>query len=195
MIKKTLLTGIFTIILLTQCKEEKDSFLLSKESIGPLNKTTLIKQVDSIFALDSIVRLNPVKNSLGTQGEVEIYEKGGNKLLLISPRNEKDPNSLISNVQIFDKRFKTEKGLNPMSTWADVKANYKIENIQNAINSVVVFLKDSNIYITIDKKQLPENIRYNYTAKIEVTQIPDTATFKYFMIGWEADNETIKNSK
>ena len=154
-----------------------------------MNKEIQIKQIDSIFAQDSIVKLSPIENTLGTQGEVEIYEKGGSKLLLLSPEDEREPNSPITNIRVFDERYATDKGLNVNSTWADVKANYEIEAIQNAINSVVVFLKDSDIYITIDKKVLPENIRYNYSAKVEATQIPDTATFKYFMIGWEIDEE------
>jgi len=51
---------------------------------------------------------------------------------------------------------------------------------------VVVFLKDSDIYITIDKQQLPENLRYDPNLSIKATQIPDNATFKYFMIGWDS---------
>ena len=66
-----------------------------------------------------------------------------------------------------------------------MKKSYEISGVQNAINSVVVFLKNSDIYLTIDKKQLPENIRYNYNAKIEETQIPEEASFKYFMINWD----------
>ena len=122
---------------------------------------------------------------IGTQGEVEVYDKAGKKLLLLSPENETDPNSVITNIQIFDERYMTDKGLHAKSTFADVKANYEIEGVENAINSVVVFLKDSDIYLTIDKKELPEDIRYNYSAKVEASQIPETATFKYFMIGWD----------
>ena len=149
-----------------------------------------MKQVDSIFAEDSIVKLNPIKNALGTQGEVEIYDKDGNKLLLLSPEDENDPNATITNVQVFDSRYKTDKGLTSGSTFKDVKANYTISNIETTINSVVVFLKDSEIYLTIDKKELPENLRYNPNAKIEASQIPDDAKFKYFMIGWEPEVAT-----
>ena len=47
------------------------------------------------------------------------------------------------------------------------------------------YLKDSDVFITIDKKQLPENLRYNPNLTIEASQIPQGATFKYFMIAWE----------
>ena len=170
-------------------EEKEDPFALGEGVVGKLTQDVQMKQLDSIYANDSIVQLNPVEDAIGTQGEVEIYEKGGKKLLLISPEDEKDPEATISYIQIFDERFKTDKGLNVNSTFADVKANYEVAAIQDAINSVVVFLKNSDIYLTIDKKQLPENSRYNYGAKIEASQIPDEATIKYFMIGWDGDDE------
>lgn len=191
--KKTWLLVLSLGFLLTQCAEKTDPFAIAPGSIGTLTKDAQIKQLDSIFAQDSLVKLNPVENALGTQGEVEIYDKSGNKLLLISPDDESDPNSRITNIQVFDGRYKTDKGLGPKSTFGDIKKNYSVAAVQNAINSVVVLLEDSDIYVTIDKKQLPENIRYNYSAKIEATQIPEDATFKYFMISWDqssTDEET-----
>ncbi|MAT89837.1 MAG: hypothetical protein CMC35_04010 [Flavobacteriaceae bacterium] len=187
---KNILTTVilFTIaIFFVQCGDDSDPFLIQKDAVGPLTKNTAMRQVDSIFANDSIVKLNPNENALGTQGEVEIFDKDGTKLLLLSPEDENDPTSNITNIQVFDARYKTDKGLNSKSTFGDLKANYEIAGIENAINSVVVFIKDSNVYVTIDKKQLPENIRYDYQAKIEQSQIPNEATFKYFMIGWDTD--------
>lgn len=192
--KKTILSGLIISFLLIQCGKDSDPYLIGRGKVGAINYQTQIKQIDSIFANDSIVKLNPVENALGTQGEVEIYEKGGKKLMLLSPENESDPNSVITNVQLFDERFATDKGLNLNSNFGDVKANYEIVAVENAINSVVIFLKDSDVFITIDKKQLPESIRYNFNAKIEVTQIPDTATFKYFMVGWDAFSATDDDS-
>lgn len=183
--KKTWLLALCLGFLMTQCAKKSDPFAIASGSIGNLTKEVQMKELDSIFAQDSLVKLNPIEGALGTQGEVEIYDKTGNKLLLISPEDESDPESKISNIQVFDGRFKTDKGLGPESTYGDVKKNYTVSGVQNAINSVVVFLKDSDIYLTIDKKQLPENIRYNYSAKIEETQIPDEAKFKYFMISWD----------
>ncbi|KAA3624462.1 MAG: hypothetical protein DWP94_03500 [Flavobacterium sp.] len=187
--KKALLFASIVAVLLTQCGKETDPFLIGNGSIGQLNKKTQMRQLDSIFANDSIVKVGQIEDAPETQGEVEIYEKGGKKLMLLSPEDEKDPNSVITNIQIFDERYITDKGLGKGSTFGELKANYEIVAIENAINSVVIFIKDSDVFITIDKKQLPENIRYNYNAKIEASQIPDTATFKYFMVGWDADEE------
>tara|TARA_R100000935_G_C2842059_1_gene171970 strand:+ start:17832 stop:18422 length:591 start_codon:yes stop_codon:yes gene_type:complete len=184
--KKTLLFAAIATLFFVQCKEEKDPFAINDGAIGPLTKKTQMKQLDSIYAQDSIVKLNPVTGAIETQGEVEIYDKDGTKLLLLSPFDESDPTSKIANIQIFDARYKTDKGLTNASTFKDVKANYEIEAIQNAINSVVVFLKGTDLYLTIDKKELPEEVRYNFNQKVEATQIPDTAKFKYFMMGWDA---------
>jgi hypothetical protein len=186
--KNTLFIGIIATLLFAQCAKQNDPFLIQQEAIGNFTKEIQIKQIDSIFASDSIVKLSPIKDVLGTQGEVEIYEKGGVKLLLLSPEDENDPNSVITNIQIFDNRYKTEKGLNLGSTFKDVKTNYIISDIETTINAVVIFLEGSDIFITIDKNQLPENLRYDPSVTIEATQIPDTATFKYFMVGWESNN-------
>jgi hypothetical protein len=183
--KKIFFAGFIMSLLFVQCSKDTDPFLISDGSIGNLEKTVRMKQIDSIFAQDSIVKLNPIENALGTQGEVEIYDQDGKLLLLITPEDDIDPEARISNIQVFDERYKTDLGLNPKSTFKEIKDNYTIAGIDNAINSVVVYIKDSDIFITIDKKQLPENIRYNYTAKIETSQIPDDATFKYFMISWD----------
>lgn len=182
-------------MLFIQCGTDTDPFLIQKGAIGNLNSKTAMKQIDSIFSTDSIVKLNPIKNAIGTQGEVEIYEKGGAKLMLLSPNDESDPTSKITNIQIFDNRYKTIKGLNSESTFKEVKDNYIISDIETTISSVVVFLEDSQIYITIDKKELPEDLRYNSSLKIESSQIPDKAVFKYFMIGWDLEEDTEEEIK
>lgn len=187
MIKKILFVALVT-LLFVQCAEEKDLYLISNNSVGALNIGMKIKQVDSIFAQDSIVKLYSRNDEFSTQGEVEIYEKGGKKLILISPRGNNDPDALIANFQFFDERYKTDKGLNIKSTFKDVKANYKIANIETTISTVVVFLEDSDLFINIDKKELPENLRYNPSLVIEASNIPDEAKIKYLMLSWKIDD-------
>lgn len=186
--KKILFIGVFTTLFFTQCGKNNDPFLINQGAIGNLTQDIQMRQIDSLFAGDSIVKLNPIKNALGTQGEVEIYEKGGAKLLLLSPDDEGDPNSVITNIQIFDSRYRTDKGLNVSSTFKDVKANYTITDIETTISSVVLFLEGTDVFITIDKKELPENLRYNPEVTIEKSQIPDDAKFKYFMVGWDLND-------
>lgn len=186
--KKILLIGIAASFFV-QCKKNTDSFLIKNGAIGNLTKDIKMKQIDSIFAEDSIVKINSSPNALETQGEVEIYEKGGKKLLLLSPADESNPNSTITDILVYDARYKTEKGLNANSTFKDIIANYEIASIQKIINGVMVFLKDSDIYFTIDEKFLSEEQRLNPEAQVEASQIADDATLKYFRLGWEASVE------
>ena len=186
--KRIIALSALTILLFFQCAEEKDPFFISNDTVGHLTIGMKIKQIDSIFASDSIVRLNPRQNEISTIGEVEIYEKGGKKLMLISPKGNSDPEALISNFQFYDSRYKTDKGLNSGSTFKDIKDNYTIANIETTISTVALFLEDSGIYINIDKKELPENLRYNPNFVIEAVNIPDEAKIKYFELYWDIDS-------
>lgn len=187
MIKKIIFIAIAT-LLFVQCAKEKDPYLISNNAVGELTIGMKIKQVDSIFAKDSIVKLHSRNDEFSTQGEVEIYEKGGKRLMLISPRGNNNPDALISNFQFYDPRYKTDKGLNLNSTFKDIKANYTIANIETTLSTVIVSLKDSDIFINIDKKELPENLRYNPSLVIEASNIPDEAKIKYFMMSWKIDD-------
>ena len=186
MLKKIIFI-VFVSFLFIECKEEKNPFLISNDSVGLLTRGMTIKKIDSVFVRDSIVKLYTQNNELPTQGEVEIFEKNGTKLLSISPITNNDPDALISNFQFFDPRYKTDKGLNLSSTFKDIKANYKISNIETTISTVVIFLEDSDLFINIDKNELPENFRYNPNLVIDITNIPDEAKIKYFMLSWKID--------
>ena len=186
MLKKIIAIVSVTLIFI-QCKEEINPFLISNDSVGALTRGMTIKEIDSIFAQDSIVKLYAQNEELPTQGEVEIYKKNGTKLVSISPVTNNDPDALISNFQFFDPSYKTDKGLNLSSTFKDIKANYKISNIETTISTVVIFLEDNDLFINIDKNELPENFRYNPNLVIDVTNIPDEAKIKYFMLSWKID--------
>jgi len=184
---KKIIAIISVTLLFIECKEEINPFLISNDSVGALTRGMTIKEIDSIFAQDSIVKLYAQNEELPTQGEVEIYDKNGTKLVSISPVTNNDPDALISNFQFFDPRYKTDKGLNLSSTFKDIKANYKILNIETTISTVVIFLEDNDLFINIDKNELPENFRYNPNLVIDVTNIPDEAKIKYFMLSWKID--------
>ena len=184
---KKIIAIVSVTLIFIQCKEEINPFLISNDSVGALTRGMTIKEIDSIFAQDSIVKLYAQNEELPTQGEVEIYKKNGTKLVSISPVTNNDPDALISNFQFFDPSYKTDKGLNLSSTFKDIKANYKISNIETTISTVVIFLEDSDLFINIDKNELPENFRYNPNLVIDITNIPDEAKIKYFMLSWKID--------
>ena len=90
----------------------------------------------------------------------------------------------IENVRIMDPRYVSEKGIGLKSTFKDIQSKYDIKKIVTTLKSIVIFPKGSNLYFTIDKEELPENLRFS-TSDIEAVQIPDDAKIKYLMVGWE----------
>ena len=182
--KNTILTLCFLAIAFTSCKKEINPYLISKSSIGLLTDSTQVKDIKSIYANDSIVKRFGGDEFTGRINDIEIYDKTGNQLLVLTPKQALDSTATISTIKVVDPRFKTEKGLNPSSTFSDIKNNYTISSIQNTLRNVVVFVNDINGFFTIDKKELPAELRFDMNKKIEAINIPDTAKIKYFMIGW-----------
>ena len=184
--RKTLFTITLVATMLVGCGQKDQKFQIQDNQIGPLHKGALIKQVDSIFAQDSIVPSSP-KAVEGYQSEVEVFDKEGNSLMVLSPNQNNNPNSPITHIQITDPRFKTDKGIGIKSTFKDIKKHYTISKVETTFTSAIVFLENSPIYISIDKDELPEDIRYNLKLKVEPTQIPDDAKIKLFMVSWDID--------
>jgi len=186
---------VISIACLASCAKKEDPFLIQKDQIGKLYKDITVQQLDSVFAKDSIVkRIGEGDFVQAGDDKYLIYEKGGKQLLTLTPRQQHDVNEKIKTIQIHDPRFKTTKGLTAKSTFKDIRENYKIKNIHNTFRNIVITV-DGNEYFTIDKKELPEDLRYDINLKIEVLQIPDAAKIKYFMINWEHAETPKKDAK
>lgn len=164
--------------------DEENPFLITSTQVGPLKKEIKINQLDSIFKEDSIVRQTSGSQDFKSTDEIKIFSTDGEALMSLEPLQEFDSTSTIGYIRILDPRFETKNGLNIKSTFKDIVENYNISRIENTINSAVVFLDEINAYITIDKSQLPTDLRYDTDSKIMASQIPDDATIKYFMIYW-----------
>ena len=54
--KKILLVLVICLLLATSCKNEPNPFLVKKNHIGLLTDSTQVKDLDAIFANDSVVR-------------------------------------------------------------------------------------------------------------------------------------------
>lgn len=172
------------ILILLGCGNESDPFLIDNTRVGQLTKEVRINQLDSIFENDSIVRNIEGNEFLNSTNDIEIFDKDGSPLLILEPVQRFDSTSTIGYIQILDPKYETREGLNVNSTFGDVVENYKISRIENTLNSAVVFIDELNLYLTIDKKELPDELRYDTNTKIRPSQIPDDAKIKYFMISW-----------
>lgn len=170
--------------LLFNCKsDKKNDFQISGDHVGKLTKQSLARDIELIFEKDSVVQ-DTVKLNFGNgASKIRVFEKGGNLLLTLTPN--RDSIATIQHVQINDNRYTTTQGITKESTFKEIKEHYPIKKIITSLNNVVILLKDSDLYFTIDKKELPESLRYNANAKIEEVQIPDKAKVKYMMVGWD----------
>ena len=145
-----------------------------------ITRTTTIPELDSLFTSDSIAR--PTAAAQGqSKTTIEIYEKGGLPLLSISPNTDSIPG--ISNIRIHDPRYLTPEGVNVLSTFKDIREKLEVKKVITSLNNVVILIKDSDLYFTISKEELPGELRFS-NADIDLIQIPDKAKIKYMMVGW-----------
>jgi len=183
-LKKTILLLIVMISFCSSCKKEINPFLISKQNIGHLTDSTQIKDLESVFVNDSIVKYVSGDEFTGNINDIEIYEKGGAPLLILSPSQSLDSTSTIRTVKIVDPRFTTAKGISQTSTFKDIINNYNISNIQNSLRNIIVSVNEINAFFTIDKNELPANMRFDMNLKIEAIQIPEEAKIKSFYLYW-----------
>ncbi|PQV46603.1 hypothetical protein CLV33_109101 [Jejuia pallidilutea] len=175
---------VTTLCFCVACSKPQDPFEISKQHVGLLTDSTQVKDLKLIFSNDSIVRHIGGDEFTGNKNNIEILDKSGKKLLVLEPSEALDSTSVIQSVQIIDERYKTDKNISKLSTFKDIDNNYKISRIDNLINSIVVTVKSLNASFTIDKKELPSNLRLDMDLQIEATHIPDNAKIKYFFINW-----------
>lgn len=182
--QKPLIYIALFLLLLTSCGKEQDPFLIQKHNIGNLTDSTQVKDLKSVFEKDSVADYIGKDEFTRNINTIEIYDKDGATLLSVSPQKRADSTAVIKSVRIMDSRYKTEKGISTLSTFKDIEKAYTISKIDNLINSIVVSVKEINASFTIDKKELPSNLRFDRSISIEASQIPDQAKVKYFFIHW-----------
>ena len=182
--KASFLSLLIITILFSSCKKEQDPFLIGKQHIGLLTDSTQVKDLKSVFLNDSLVNYKGDNEFTIDINDIEVFDNTGEKLLILTPAVANDSTSTIRSVRIMDTRYKTDKGLTLASTFKDITSQYKINKIDNLINSVVISVKDLDAKFTIDKKELPASLRFDMNLKIEETHIPDNAKIKYFFLNW-----------
>ena len=183
---KPLVSLVLLALLVVSCATEKkqDPFQIGKQHIGLLTDSTQVKDLKLAFPTDSIVKNIMGDEFTGNVNDIEIYDTSGKQLLILTPTQALDSTAVIKSIQIKDSRYKTTNNISTLSTFADIKKNYKISGISTLISSIVISVNEVNASFTIDKKELPANLQYDMNLKIEAVQIPDTAKIKYFMVYW-----------
>ena len=180
----------FTIVWLTlvlmhwSCQKPFDPFLMGPKNIGYLTDSTEVRELKAVFGNDSVANYIGGDEFTGNINNIEIFDSGGKKLLVLTPVEALDSTSTIRTVRIIDARYHTAEGITKMSSFGEVNARYKISGIQNTLQNIIVSIDEINAYFTIDKSELPANMRFDIDMKIEPVQIPDKARIKDFFIQW-----------
>ncbi|WP_019039003.1 hypothetical protein [Psychroflexus tropicus] len=169
----------------SSCSHTVSETLIAKNQLGLLNSNTEIEELKSILNSDSIPNLESSTNREKLT-EIEVYDKKGNLSLLIEPNYQNDSLITIDEIQILDPKYQTKKGLSVDSNFKVIYENYKIDNIQNSISSVILSLNEIGAYVVIDKKHLPSELRFDSEVKIEANQIPDEAPIRYFWLRFDS---------
>lgn len=166
------------------CSTEADPFLISKQSIGLLTDSTQVKDLKAIFPNDSIAIYESDSEFVGSVNDINIYDSTGNISLVLSPTKALDSTALIKTIKVISENYVTNKGVNTLSTFKDIRENYEISKIQNSLKSVIISTKDINAFFVIDKEELPAALRFDMSLNIEGVQIPDEAKVKNFFLQW-----------
>lgn len=171
------------VILLTSCNSVDKKFLITQNSVGVLNDKITIKQLDSIYAKDSLVK-TALENEFRyvSSERFLVFDKSQkNQLLELTPSAMKENlEQNIVSVQIFDSRFSTEKGINLNSTFSEIKKVYPELEVETLISTINVTPKGSSHYFVYDKKDLNPINSDNYT----INDIPNEAKMTRFFVGW-----------
>jgi len=174
---------ILSIFIIYSCSQNE--YRIEKGKVGKLIKENTVRQLDSIYRNDSIVkRIGEGDYMFSGDDKYLIYSRKKEHLLTLTPRNQHDPGEPIETIQIISDLFQTKKGINVNSTFGEIDKKHQINGIQNTINNLIVYVDNIDAYFIIDKKNLPLELRLGTENKIEKINIPTDSKIKRFMIGW-----------
>ena len=98
--KKTVFLGLI-VACLASCTKKADPFLIQKDRIGKLSKEATVKQLDSIFANDSLVkRIGEGDYMQAGNDQYLVFEKKGSHVFTLIPRQQHDENEKIETIQM-----------------------------------------------------------------------------------------------
>lgn len=174
---------ILTITTIFGCSQNE--YNIDKGKVGKLVKENLVKQLDSIYQNDSIVRrIGEGDYMFSGDDKYLIFDINKNHLLTITPRNQHDNDETIETIEIVSDLYKTNKGVSTKSNFEMIEKNHKINSIQNTINNLIIYVDDIDAYFIIDKQNLPIELRLGTEKIIKTINIPPDSKIKRFMIGW-----------
>lgn len=172
--KKILSITLFGVLI--SCSYSGKDFLLTNDSLGKIHKDTTIKQLDSIFAQDSIVKS---AYEYTNKQKISVYKKAGELLLEITPSEK----GTIEAIQVLDDRYTTSEGISLKSTFGDIRKKYPNLELDQTFKSLVIAPSNCDFYFIIDKSEVHKPA-LGFSDKITLDDIPNQAPIKYIMLNW-----------
>lgn len=181
-------TLLFFAILTISCVNkptEKADFLVTENNVSVFKKGMSVKDVLDIIPKVQIKKVVDKDDYENSYDDYQYFDTNKTHLLTLTPTIQDDIQSKINRILILDNRFKTNKNIGLGSTYADLKNNYKITDIAPDLEHIVLTVGELNAWFSINKKQLLENWWDENKKQIDISKIPDTATFDTFVIWWK----------
>ena len=89
------------------------NYLIKKGKVGKINSKSIVKDIDSLFSNDSVVkRIGGGDYMFESEDKYLIYDNLNNHLLTLIPKQQHDANEKIETIQIYSNKFITSKGIN-----------------------------------------------------------------------------------
>ena len=176
---KKIITILVLSLIFIQCNSDK-KLLIAKNNLGDIHKSTTIIELDKMFNSDSIVKL---PKGATVYKKYIVFNKDGKQIINIKFDIKRDSIKGIENIKIFDKKYKTDKGLSTSSAYKDIIDNYSISKVEPSFNSAIVFIDEINATVALDKKDL--KIDEFDMRKISKDQIPDMAKIQYITLWFD----------
>ena len=164
---------------------DKADFLVTENNVGVFKKGMSVKDVLDIIPKVQINKVVDKDDYENSYDDYQYFDTNKTHLLTLTPTIQDDIQSKINRILILDNRFKTNKNIGLGSTYADLKNNYKITDIEPDLEHIVLTIGELNAWFSINKKQLLDNWWDENKKQIDVSKIPDTATFDTFVIWWK----------
>lgn len=163
-----------------------EDFLVSDVAVGPFKKGMTVHEVIKLLPEEQIKKVvNYEGFSEGEFDDYEIYDSSENHILTITPKGRDDLNNKISRVLILDDRFKTELQLGLGSSYEEIKKTYPSLKVSSNIEVIVLDLGEINAWMSIDKKQLPEDWWDVSRKRVDMRKIPPESIARSFVVWWD----------
>jgi len=161
-----------------------DNFHISENRVGIFSKGMTINDVYNTIPKEQVKKIVGYGEfAIDTYDDYEIYDSNGEKILVLTPKQNGNTNSKINRISILDSRFNTTEKIGLNSIYRDFKQYYTTDKISPDMEHIVLDVDHINAWFSIKKTELIEG--WWNGSGIDKTKIPDDAKFDGITIWWE----------